>query len=54
MALENRRSGLFVHEYDDVATYEQAVEHVTRVALNPKTSKMLLRKTAKSVAAVDY
>ncbi|WP_397545026.1 DUF5753 domain-containing protein [Saccharopolyspora pogona] len=50
VALENRRSGLFLHEYDDVTVYEQAVEKITQVALNPTAPAKPPNKT--SVAEV--
>ncbi|WP_168584314.1 helix-turn-helix transcriptional regulator [Saccharopolyspora sp. ASAGF58] len=53
VALENRRSGLFLHEYDDVTVYEQAVEQTAQVALNSKASMMLLRKAVKNVEGLN-
>lgn len=52
VALENRRSGLFLHEYDDVAVYEQAVERVAQIALDPKATRTLLRKAVKNVETI--
>jgi transcriptional regulator with XRE-family HTH domain len=40
--LENRRSGLFLHEPDDVETYREAVDAVMRVALSPDESAKLV------------
>ncbi|MGW1679735.1 helix-turn-helix domain-containing protein [Saccharopolyspora sp. NPDC002376] len=53
VALENRRSGLFLHEYDDVAVYEQAVESVAQAALGPTATRTLLRKAVKNVETID-
>jgi hypothetical protein len=36
--MENRRSGLFLHEDDDVAAYQLAVEQISRVALSGEES----------------
>jgi transcriptional regulator with XRE-family HTH domain len=44
--LENRKSGLFLHEDEDVATYRQAVDSVTRVAMSREDSEGLIAKIA--------
>jgi transcriptional regulator with XRE-family HTH domain len=44
--LENRKSGLFLHEDEDVATYRQAVDSVTRAAMSPEDSEGLIAKIA--------
>ncbi|MGJ7907098.1 helix-turn-helix domain-containing protein [Actinopolyspora sp. H202] len=40
--LENRRSGIFLHEHEDVRTYRQAVDTVRQVAMTPEESSKLL------------
>ncbi len=40
--LENRRSGLFLHEQEDVQTYRQGADTVLRVAMNPADSSAFL------------
>ncbi len=40
--LENRRSGLFLHEKEDVLTYRQAVDTVLEAAKNPTDSVQLV------------
>jgi hypothetical protein len=42
--LENRSSGLFLHEDDDVTAYEDAVELVAEAALSPIASIELIAK----------
>lgn len=44
--LENRKSGLFLHEDDDVATYRQGVDTVARVAMSPEESAGLIAEIA--------
>lgn len=44
--LENRRSGLFLHEEDDVDTYRQAAEMVCSLAMSPKDSLGLIAELA--------
>ncbi len=40
--LENRRSGLFFHEKDDVAAYEAAIDRVKQEAMSPAASRGLI------------
>ena len=40
--IENRRSGLFLHEDQDVATYREAVDQVAKVAMSPEESTRLI------------
>ncbi|MBK0868200.1 MAG: helix-turn-helix transcriptional regulator [Saccharopolyspora sp.] len=42
--LENRRSGLFLHEPADVQTYQQAVARVRAVALSPDDSSAFVHR----------
>jgi hypothetical protein len=51
VVLENRRSGLFLHEYSDVAAYQQAVDQITGIALTAKNSRALLREAIRRVEA---
>lgn len=44
--LENRKSGLFLHEDEDVATYRAAVDSVAQVALSRQESAELIAKVA--------
>jgi hypothetical protein len=36
--LENRRSGLFLHEHEDVQSYRQAVDTLLKVAMSPAST----------------
>lgn len=40
--LENRRSGIFMHEEDDVTAYLDAVETVSRAAMSPSDTERLI------------
>jgi transcriptional regulator with XRE-family HTH domain len=51
VVLENRRSGLFLHEYGDVTAYQQAVDQITEIALTAKLSKAVLREAIKRAEA---
>jgi transcriptional regulator with XRE-family HTH domain len=42
--IENRRSGLFLHDEDDVNVYRQAVEMTLQVALSPSESTGLINR----------
>lgn len=44
--LENRRSGLFLHEKEDVDTYRQAADTVLREAMSPGDSAGLIAEIA--------
>jgi len=47
--LETRASGLFLHEKEDVAVYEEAAEKVLRVAMSAADSKALIAREAKRI-----
>jgi hypothetical protein len=51
VVLENRRSGLFLHEYGEVTAYQQAVDQITEIALTAKRSKAVLREAIRRVEA---
>lgn len=44
--LENRRSGLFLHEDEDVGSYRRAVDTVREVAMTPEESTGLIAEVA--------
>ncbi|MEC3976159.1 helix-turn-helix domain-containing protein [Amycolatopsis sp. H20-H5] len=47
--IENRRSGLFLHEVEDVATYRQAVDTVVQAAMSPADTKGLIADVIKEM-----
>lgn len=49
--IENRRSGLFLHEVQDIDTYRRAAEHVRHVTLSPERSLELIGEAMKEVEA---
>lgn len=51
--LENRRSGLFLHEVDDVDAYRTAVELVLRAAMSTEESVALIAREAEMIGAIN-
>lgn len=49
--LESRRSGLFLHEPEDVRTYRDAADTVLRAALSPEESSEFIAAIAKDMEA---
>ncbi|MBB5158479.1 helix-turn-helix domain-containing protein [Saccharopolyspora phatthalungensis] len=49
VVLENRRSGLFLHEYGDITAYQHAVDQVAESALDVRQSRILLHEAIKRV-----
>lgn len=47
--LENRRSGLFLHEEEDVAMYRHAVDTLLRAAMSPSQSAELIAAVIKEM-----
>lgn len=50
--VELRRTGLFVHEEEDVSAYEDAVEMVNEVALSPAESARLVKETVERMESL--
>ncbi len=49
--LENRRSGIFLHEKTDTDTYEQAVELASSAATTPEQSREIVAEAIKKLEA---
>jgi transcriptional regulator with XRE-family HTH domain len=47
--MENRRSGLFLHEQDDVAVYHEATDAAMKVAMSPTQSRELVATVIKEL-----
>ncbi|MDR7301000.1 helix-turn-helix domain-containing protein [Haloactinomyces albus] len=49
--LESRRSGLFLHEPEDVQTYREAADTVRQAAMSPEDSSAFIAEIAKDMEA---
>ncbi|WP_147275565.1 DUF5753 domain-containing protein [Halopolyspora algeriensis] len=49
--LESRRSGLFLHEQEDVQSYREAADTVFRAAMSPEESSEFIAEIAKDMEA---